>query len=109
MVVVQDGTVAPPSRLRQLYRSSCLLLLLANVLSSVRDMLPTLAIWVLLLPSTLAAILPQYDPFYNAPAGYQSEAPGTILRTRRVVTSYVGFIPDGVQAWQLLYLSLIHI
>jgi pimeloyl-ACP methyl ester carboxylesterase len=73
------------------------------MLSFARDMLPTLALWALVLPSTLAAILPQYDPFYTAPAGYSSKAPGTILRTRRVLTSYIGLIPDGVQAWQLLY------
>ncbi|KAI5271562.1 LIP-domain-containing protein [Aureobasidium subglaciale] len=73
------------------------------MLFSVRDMLPSLAIWALLLPATFAAILPQYDPFYNAPAGYASKAPGTILRTRRVITTYFGLIPDGVQAWQLLY------
>ncbi|CAD0111530.1 unnamed protein product [Aureobasidium uvarum] len=73
------------------------------MLSSLRDMLPTLALGALLLPTTLAAILPQYDPFYNAPAGYRNQAPGSILRTRRVVTSYIGLIPDGVQAWQLLY------
>ncbi|KAK5999353.1 hypothetical protein QM012_005571 [Aureobasidium pullulans] len=73
------------------------------MLSSVRDMLPSLAIGALLLPTTLAAILPEYDPFYDAPAGYQDQAPGSILRSRRIVTSYIGLIPDGVQAWQLLY------
>jgi len=73
------------------------------MLSYARDMLPTIALWALLLPSTLAAVLPQFDPFYTAPAGYESKAPGTILRTRRVITSYVGLIPDGVQAWQILY------
>jgi hypothetical protein len=73
------------------------------MLSHVRDMLPTIALWALLLPSTLAAVLPQFDPFYTAPAGYESKAPGTILRTRKVITSYVGIIPNGVQAWQLLY------
>ncbi|CAD0095877.1 unnamed protein product [Aureobasidium mustum] len=66
-------------------------------------MLPSLALGVLLLPTTLAAILPEYDPFYDAPAGYQDQAPGSILRTRKVVASYLGLIPDGVQAWQLLY------
>ena len=73
------------------------------MLPSARDMLPSLAVWALLLPSTLAAILPQYDPFYTAPAGYESKAPGTILRSRRVATAYLGLIPDAVQAWQLLY------
>ncbi|KAG9750932.1 hypothetical protein KCU73_g6457, partial [Aureobasidium melanogenum] len=73
------------------------------MLSFIQDMLPSLALGALLLPTTLAAILPQYDPFYDAPAGYQDQAPGSILRTRRVVTSYLGLIPDGVQAWQLLY------
>ncbi|KAH0305056.1 LIP-domain-containing protein, partial [Aureobasidium melanogenum] len=73
------------------------------MLSFVRDMLPSIAVGALLLPTTLAAILPEYDPFYDAPAGYQDKAPGSILRTRKVVTSYFGLIPDAVEAWQLLY------
>jgi hypothetical protein len=73
------------------------------MLSSVRDMVPDLAVWALILPSTLAAILPQYDPFYNAPDGYQNKTPGTILRTRKVATSYLGLVSAPVQAWQLLY------
>ncbi|KAG9752678.1 hypothetical protein KCU82_g1369, partial [Aureobasidium melanogenum] len=73
------------------------------MLSFIQDMLPSLALGALLLPTTLAAILPEYDPFYDAPAGYQDQAPGSILRTRKVITSYLGLIPDNVQAWQLLY------
>jgi pimeloyl-ACP methyl ester carboxylesterase len=70
---------------------------------SLRDTVPVVAVWALLLPSALAAVLPQYDPFYTAPAGYENEAPGTILRTRRVATAYLGLIPNLVEAWQLLY------
>ncbi|KAI4735342.1 LIP-domain-containing protein [Aureobasidium sp. EXF-12298] len=73
------------------------------MLSSVRDIVLALIVWVSVIPSTSAAILPQYDPFYNAPAGYQKKAPGTVLRTREVATSYIGLIPEAVQAWQLLY------
>jgi hypothetical protein len=57
----------------------------------------------LITPSTLAAILPQYDLFYNAPDGYQNKVPGTILGTRKVAASYLGLVSAPVQAWQLLY------
>ncbi|KAK6435801.1 hypothetical protein LTR95_008016 [Oleoguttula sp. CCFEE 5521] len=48
-------------------------------------------------------VVPALDPFYAPPAGFAATAPGTILRTRKVQTSFLGLIPDPVQAWQLLY------
>ncbi|OQO08296.1 hypothetical protein B0A48_06166 [Cryoendolithus antarcticus] len=48
-------------------------------------------------------VVPALDPFYAPPAGFAATAPGTILRTRRVQTAFLGLIPDPVQAWQLLY------
>ncbi|KAL1588621.1 hypothetical protein WHR41_02697 [Cladosporium halotolerans] len=48
-------------------------------------------------------LLPSLDPFYQPPAGFESQEPGAILRTRKVATAYFGLIPNPVQAWQLLY------
>jgi hypothetical protein len=47
--------------------------------------------------------VPQHDPFYQPPAGFQSAAPGTILRSRPVQVAVFGIFPQGEQAWQLLY------
>ena len=68
--------------------------------------LPTflsLSVGALLLPRAFGALPPSIEPFYDPPADFASQAPGTILRTRQVVTSYLGLIPDVVRAWQLLY------
>ncbi|KAJ5669566.1 hypothetical protein N7462_010636 [Penicillium macrosclerotiorum] len=46
---------------------------------------------------------PSNDPFYQPPAGFESEAPGTILRNRSVSVAFLGLIPDPVEAYQLLY------
>ncbi|KAL2867255.1 secretory lipase-domain-containing protein [Aspergillus lucknowensis] len=46
---------------------------------------------------------PTTDPFYQPPAGFESQSPGTILRERQVNASFFGFIPDPVDAYQLLY------
>lgn len=60
-----------------------------------------------LVPWTSGQLLPETpatDPFYQPPAGLASTAPGTILRNRTVVPSFLGVIPDlGVAAHQLLY------
>jgi hypothetical protein len=46
---------------------------------------------------------PSTDPFYNPPTGFESRAPGTILRQRRIKAAFFGLIPDPVDAYQLLY------
>jgi hypothetical protein len=46
---------------------------------------------------------PQNDPFYQPPAGYQSTAPGTVLRSREVSVSAFASLPQTAQAWQVLY------
>ncbi|RSM71840.1 hypothetical protein DMH04_43025 [Kibdelosporangium aridum] len=46
---------------------------------------------------------PQNDPFYQPPSGYESTAPGTVLRSRSVSIAAFGALPQKVQAWQLLY------
>ena len=49
------------------------------------------------------AAVPSSDPFYQPPAGFESQEPGTILRTRTIVVSLFGILPDPVEAYQLLY------
>ncbi|KAG8407316.1 hypothetical protein J3459_010575 [Metarhizium acridum] len=49
------------------------------------------------------ALPPSIDPFYKPPTGFESKAPGTILRQRLVISSFFGLIPDPVETWQLLY------
>ncbi|KAJ1560244.1 hypothetical protein HK405_007751 [Cladochytrium tenue] len=46
---------------------------------------------------------PLADPFYTPPAGFESTAPGTILKQRSITASFFGLIPDLVEAHQLLY------
>ena len=48
-------------------------------------------------------LLPSVDPFYKPPSGFENQAPGSILRSRKIATAYFGLIPNPVQAWQLLY------
>lgn len=50
-----------------------------------------------------APVEPSQDPFYQPPAGYESQAPGTILRQRQIVAAIFGFLPELVEAHQLLY------
>ena len=47
--------------------------------------------------------LPEEDPFYYPPAGFQHAAPGTVLRSRDVEVALLGVIPQRVTATQLLY------
>lgn len=46
---------------------------------------------------------PNLDPFYAPPAGFEDEAPGSILRTRKITTAYFGLVINTVESWQLLY------
>jgi pimeloyl-ACP methyl ester carboxylesterase len=48
-------------------------------------------------------LLPSVDPFYQPPSGFEDEAPGTILRSRKISAAYFGLIHSPVHAWQLLY------
>jgi hypothetical protein len=48
-------------------------------------------------------VLPDEDPFYQPPSGYQHAKPGTVLRSRDVELAYFGLIPQRMTATQLLY------
>ncbi len=48
---------------------------------------------------------PDCDPFYQPPPGYQQVRPGTVLRSRGVELGFLGVIPQGFTATQLLYRS----
>lgn len=52
-----------------------------------------------------APSLPSQDPFYQPPAGFASQPPGTVLATREVDLALLGVIGQRVTAWQLLYRS----
>ncbi|MFJ4658493.1 lipase family protein [Nocardia sp. NPDC088792] len=43
------------------------------------------------------------DPFYQAPDGFESAAPGAILRSREVQLAVLTVLPVHVRSWQLLY------
>ncbi|KAK8924293.1 Lipase 5 [Metarhizium anisopliae] len=49
------------------------------------------------------ALPPSIDPFYRPPSGFESKAPGSILRQRRIAAAFFGFIPQPIEAYQLLY------
>ncbi|MET9485456.1 lipase family protein [Nocardia sp. NPDC006630] len=49
------------------------------------------------------AVLPESDPFYVPPKGWERLAPGTILHRRSVTISAFGRIRQSLTAWQLLY------
>lgn len=46
---------------------------------------------------------PSMDPFYQPPAGFETQAPGAILRQRSIVPAFSGVIPDPIEAYQLLF------
>ncbi len=50
-----------------------------------------------------APVVPDKDPFYQPPAGYEHARPGTVLRSRDVELAFLGFIPQKFTATQLLY------
>lgn len=63
---------------------------------------------ILALPQSIQpskrVLTPTTDPFYNPPSGFESTTPGTILRTRQVLTANLGLLPNlNVQSYQLLY------
>ncbi|OBB95724.1 hypothetical protein A5782_05950 [Mycobacterium sp. 852002-40037_SCH5390672] len=43
------------------------------------------------------------DPFCQPPEGFESTAPGTVLRSREIRLAFLGIIPQAVVAYQLLY------
>ncbi|KAF2158267.1 LIP-domain-containing protein [Myriangium duriaei CBS 260.36] len=48
--------------------------------------------------------VPDKDPFYIPPTGYEKAAPGAVLRWRAIRTSaFLRVIPSSVAGWQLLY------
>jgi hypothetical protein len=51
----------------------------------------------------LIPLMPSVDPFYQPPAGFESTAPGTILKNRTVVPALLGLLPSSLVAYQLLY------
>jgi len=49
-------------------------------------------------------VVPELDPFYKPAPGFESSAPGTVLRSRKIQSAYFGLVPNvPVQAYQLLY------
>jgi triacylglycerol lipase len=50
-------------------------------------------------------MLPQDDPFYVPPPGFEHAEPGTVLRTRDVELAFMGLIRQKFTATQLLYRS----
>ncbi|KID80928.1 Lipase, secreted [Metarhizium guizhouense ARSEF 977] len=75
-------------------------------------MFPLLTFAALVLPLVSAhpmsenkprALPPSIDPFYKPPSGFESKAPGSILRQRRIAAAFFGFIPQLIEAYQLLY------
>jgi hypothetical protein len=54
----------------------------------------------------MAAILPDDDPFYQPPPGFESEAPGTVLKSRSITIQGPPFFPTpNINSWQLLFRS----
>ncbi|MDT5340166.1 MAG: hypothetical protein QOD90_5671 [Mycobacterium sp.] len=50
-------------------------------------------------------LLPDADPFYLPPAGFEHARPGTVLRSRDVELAFLGLVPQKLTATQLLYRS----
>ncbi|AFM17292.1 lysophospholipase [Mycolicibacterium chubuense NBB4] len=48
-------------------------------------------------------VLPDKDPFYQPPEGFEHARPGTVLRSRDVELAFLGVIPQKFTATQLLY------
>lgn len=50
-------------------------------------------------------VLPDHDPFYEPPPGFEHAQPGTVLRSRDVELGFMGLIRQKFTATQLLYRS----
>src|SRR5581483_4645754 len=50
-------------------------------------------------------VLPENDPFYDPPQGFEHAAPGTVLRSRDVELAFMGLVKQEFTATQLLYRS----
>lgn len=48
-------------------------------------------------------LAPRDDPFYQPPSGFESEQPGAVLRSRRIIATFFSLIPAPIEAYQLLY------
>jgi alpha-beta hydrolase superfamily lysophospholipase len=48
-------------------------------------------------------LLPDVDPFYVPPPGFEHARPGTVLRSRDVELAFLGLVPQKLAAIQLLY------
>ena len=53
--------------------------------------------------SSSAPLPPSQDPFYTAPANYESAAPGTVLRTRASPGNLTSVIGNSSAAYNILY------
>lgn len=52
-------------------------------------------------------VQPQSDAFYQPPAGFESTAPGTVLRSRTITAALFGSIPQAnLKTYQLLYRTI---
>jgi uncharacterized repeat protein (TIGR01451 family) len=70
-------------------------------------MLAATLVVALMAPAVAAAVdPPDQDPFYQPPAGFETEAPGTVLKSRPIQIQGPPFFPTPqVNAWQLLFRS----
>ncbi len=50
-------------------------------------------------------LLPEADPFYLPPEGFEHARAGTVLRSRDVELAFLGLVPQKLAATQLLYRS----
>ncbi|KAF2860401.1 LIP-domain-containing protein [Piedraia hortae CBS 480.64] len=66
-------------------------------------MLRVISLLALNLGLTLGALFPAFDPFYTPPIGYEAKPPGTVLKCRPIIPSFLGFIVNAVEGHQILY------
>ncbi|MFI9506711.1 lipase family protein [Nocardia sp. NPDC052566] len=50
-----------------------------------------------------AVVPPSQDSFYQPPAGFEAQEPGTVLRSREVRLAVLTVLPLNVRSWQLMY------